>query len=69
MKMTILQIDKKTIFLKVFKNLLNNFNVVLAQVFVINKDIIQVYKDKNNKLLSQNIINITLKTCLNIRQA
>ena len=50
--MTNFQIYKKIIFLEVFKDLSNNFGVVSAIVFSINKDIVQVNNKKKVKLFN-----------------
>lgn len=48
-------------------NLLYYIKVALTQVLHINENIIQVYNDKNNKLLSQDFIKVTLKAGWYIR--
>ena len=38
----------------------------LAWVFGVDKDVIQIYNDEDNKLFYQDLIDITLKACSNI---
>ena len=41
--------------------------MTLAQIFDINKDIIQINNNKNIKLLGQDFIDITLEACRYIK--
>lgn len=52
MKLILLQIDKKTMFLKVFKYPINGFYINLAGIFGLDQDVIQIYNDKNIEFFS-----------------
>ena len=52
MKLTLLQIGKEEMLLKLVQNLAYGLNVGLSGVFGIDQDIIQVYNDKDIKLFS-----------------
>ena len=43
------------------KDLLDSINMSLAEVFVIDQDIIYIQNNKKIKLFSQNLVDITLK--------
>lgn len=61
------KIDKKAIFSQNIYYLLNNCHMILVRIFSINKDIIQIYDNKNVKLFGQNLIDIILKSDQGIR--
>lgn len=69
MEMTLFQISKKLIFLKLIQNLIYGLYIWLAEVFDIDQDILQVYNHKNIKLLGKNIIDITLQASRSIRES
>lgn len=45
-----------------FQDLLYSFYIWLAKLFGINQDIIQIYHNKDIKLFSKDLLDITLKT-------
>ena len=51
MEPALLQIGKKTVFPKVLEYPPNGFNVSLTKIFSIDQDVVQVYNDKDIKLL------------------
>lgn len=55
-------------FFKLVKDLTNSFPVWLAWIFSVNQDIIQLHNDKNIRLFSENLINVSLKTDEGVRQ-
>ena len=61
MKSTFLQVDKKLMPPQNIQYLPYSFYVTLARILGIDEDVIQVNDDKNVKLLSQDLINITLE--------
>ena len=44
-----------------FKNLLYNYNVAISVIISIDKNVVQVYNDKDVNLFSKNLINVFLK--------
>ena len=48
-KLTFFSIGKQAVFLEIFKDLLNDFHMILTIVFIINLDVIKVQNDKNIK--------------------
>ncbi len=55
------QVGIQQIFLSLVQNWLKSFYIVFFFIFGIDKDIIQVYNNKNIKLLYQDLIDISLK--------
>lgn len=51
------------------KNSVIYFYIKSAKVLGINYNIIQIYNDKNIKICNKNLINLTLKTGLNIEKS
>lgn len=49
-------------FTQLLEDLLYNFDMTLIQVLSINKNIIQIYNNKNTELFSNNLGNVILKT-------
>ena len=68
MKITLFQISKYAIFLKLSKNLPNGFKVIMASVFGINQDIITINNDENIKFACQNFVDITLEASKDIKK-
>ena len=68
MKLKLFKIDQKTVFPWLFENSSNGINVGLTWVLRINKDNIWINNDKNIELLGQNLIDVTLKAGLYIRE-
>ena len=68
MKITLFQISKYAIFLKLSKNLPNGFKVTMASVFGINQDIITINNDENIKFACQNFVDITLEASKDIKK-
>ena len=59
--MACLQIGIQPIFLQNNQNPLNHINIDLSKVLIINKNVIQIYDDKNIEFLGQDLVNIALK--------
>ena len=68
-KPSFLQVEKKGIFSELVQNSAYNLNMRLSGIFDINQDIIQVYNNKDIKLLSQYLINVFLEGGWSIRYA
>lgn len=67
--MTFLQICITNVFFWGFQNPPNDFNVISALIFYIDKNIIQVNSNKNIKFFSQNLVGIALKASRYIGRA
>ena len=52
-----------------FQDLTDGMNMGLSRVLGIDKDVMEVYNDKNIQLLSQNLVDIPLKTYQSVSQA
>ena len=66
MKLTLFQIGKQAIFFQKVQYSLHGFHVTLSLIFSIDKDVIQIYNDKNIKLFCQDLIDITLEASRSI---
>ena len=69
MKTTFLQVGKKRVFLKLVQNPAYSLNLWLVQIFNVDQFAIQVYNNKDIKLFSQNLINISLESSRSIKKA
>ena len=67
-KLKFLEVGKKVIFSQLFKKILKDINIILAWVFSVDKNIIQVNSDKNIELSNQDLMNITLKVSWSIKK-
>ena len=59
--MILFQIDKQTIFFWKIQHPPHGFYLIMALIFGINKDVIQIYNDINSEFFGQDLIDITLK--------
>ena len=66
--MTILQISKQAIFLKLIYNLVDDFDMGLAGFFGINQNVVKIYNNKSVKLFGKNLIDVALKSGRSIRK-
>ena len=60
MKMAVFEIGKKAVFFQFLENQLNNIDVVLAFIFGLNQDIIQINNHKNVEFLGHNLLDLIL---------
>ena len=66
MILTLFQVGNKPVSLENIYHLPYGIHVTSNYILDIDKDIIQINNNKNIKLLSQNLINITLEACRSI---
>lgn len=66
-KLTLFQIYKEDILLKLIKNLPKNSDMAITLIFGINQSIVQVHNNKYVKFLSQNLIVVVLKVGWSVR--
>ena len=67
MKPTLFQIGKQAIFSENVQDSPHGFHVSLAWIFDIDEDVIQINDNENIEFFCQNLLNVALKACWNIR--
>ena len=66
-KSTILQVGIKRELPELLQNLLYGSNVSISIIISLDEDVIQIYNDKDIKLLSKDLVDIFLKACWYVR--
>ena len=66
MEPKLLQISKQAIFPQKVQYPSHGFYVYLAWIFIVDKDVIQIYNDKDIEFFYQNFIDVALEACWGI---
>lgn len=69
MKLILLKFCKSTVCFLFLENLSNGINIYLAEIFDMDKNVIKINNDKNDKFFSQDFTDTTLNTGQNIKKS